>query len=284
LTIGKTATVTANISPSNANHKSAYWWSEDESIATVDSNGKITAVAEGTTTIIAMAGMQTAECEVTVVTAINYVDEYGENHGPGIKVGETVWAPVNCGYKKDDYPCGKYYQWGRKYGQKYSPRTMNGPAGESALLDEKYADIFFWAEYGTPFDWYIGNDSTLWNMGTEEKPIKTKYDPCPEGWRVPTFAELTALGANRDSGQSTHNGQKGYWFNNPEKNSGTNGVFLPSAGYIFYDAGSYEYGEEGCYWSSTPYQNYYSLRYSFTRTSTRDYCRGNGFSVRCVQE
>ena len=284
LTIGKTATVTANISPSNANHKSAYWWSEDESIATVDSNGKITAVAEGTTTIIAMAGMQTAQCEVTVVAAINYVDEYGENHGPGIKIGETVWAPVNCGYKKDDYPCGRYYQWGRKYGQKYSPRIMNGPAGESALLDEKYADIFFWAEYGTPFDWYIGNDSTLWNMGTEEKPIKTKYDPCPEGWRVPTFAELTALGANRDSGQSTHNGQKGYWFNNPEKNSGTNGVFLPSAGYIFYDAGSYEYGEEGCYWSSTPYQNYYSLRYSFTRTSTRDYCRGNGFSVRCVQE
>jgi uncharacterized protein YjdB len=67
LTAGKTATVVATISPSNANHKSAYWWSEDESIATVDSNGKITAVAEGTTTITAMAGMQTAECVVTVV-------------------------------------------------------------------------------------------------------------------------------------------------------------------------------------------------------------------------
>ena len=67
LSVGNTAKIEAAITPSNANHQSAYWWSEDESIAAVDSNGKITAVAEGTTTIIAMAGMQTAECVVTVV-------------------------------------------------------------------------------------------------------------------------------------------------------------------------------------------------------------------------
>ena len=51
---------------------------------------------------------------------IDYIDEYGENHGPGVKIGETVWAPVNCGYHKTDFKYGKLYQWGRKYGQGYS--------------------------------------------------------------------------------------------------------------------------------------------------------------------
>ena len=48
---------------------------------------------------------------------IDYVDEYGVNHGPGIKIGIHVWAPVNCGYHATDYKYGKMYQWGRKYGQ-----------------------------------------------------------------------------------------------------------------------------------------------------------------------
>lgn len=33
--------------------------------------------------------------------------------------------------------------------------------------------------------WY----NKLWNSGTEEKPVKTEFDPCPEGWRVPTQSE-----------------------------------------------------------------------------------------------
>ena len=284
LSTGSSASLAAAIVPANANHQFAYWWSENDEVATVDSEGNVTAISEGTVTITAMAGMQTATCEVVVIEGKKYVDEYGVDHGAGVEIDGVVWAPVNCGYHETDFPYGKYYQWGRKFGQKYSPSYMNGPAGESVLLNEKYADIFFWASYGTPFDWYGYSDPTLWNTGTEEAPVKTKYDPCPEGWRVPTYTELTALSANRDSEMSVHDGQKGYWFNDMAQNSGSTGVFLPAAGFIYYDAGSYDQGKEGCYWSSTASSKYYSQRYSFTRTNSMDTCRGNGFSVRCVAE
>ena len=284
LSTGSSISLAAAIVPANANHQFAYWWLENDEVATVDSEGNVTAISEGTVTITAMAGMQTATCEVVVIEGKKYVDEYGVDHGAGVEIDGVVWAPVNCGYHETDFPYGKYYQWGRKFGQKYSPSYMNGPAGESVLLNEKYADIFFWASYGTPFDWYGYSDPTLWNTGTEEAPVKTKYDPCPEGWRVPTYTELTALSANRDSEMSVHDGQKGYWFNDMAQNSGSTGVFLPAAGFIYYDAGSYDQGKEGCYWSSTASSKYYSQRYSFTRTNSMDTCRGNGFSVRCVAE
>ena len=41
-----------------------------------------------------------------VPQTVEYIDEYGINHGPGVKIGETVWAPVNCGYHKDDFKYG----------------------------------------------------------------------------------------------------------------------------------------------------------------------------------
>ena len=50
----------------------------------------------------------------------DYIDEYGINHGQGIEIDGTVWAPVNCGYHATDFKYGKLYQWGRKYGQGYS--------------------------------------------------------------------------------------------------------------------------------------------------------------------
>ena len=67
LSIGNSASLSSAIVPANATYKSVYWRSDDTGVATVDVKGNVTAVAEGTTTIIAMAGMQTAQCEVTVV-------------------------------------------------------------------------------------------------------------------------------------------------------------------------------------------------------------------------
>ncbi len=49
---GKTKTLKATVSPSDAENKEVYWHSEDESIAKVDENGKITAVSNGTTYIV----------------------------------------------------------------------------------------------------------------------------------------------------------------------------------------------------------------------------------------
>lgn len=53
LTVGNTVTVTATVTPDTATNASVTWSSSDEVIATVDSEGKITAVAPGTATITA---------------------------------------------------------------------------------------------------------------------------------------------------------------------------------------------------------------------------------------
>lgn len=53
LTVGNTVTVTATVIPDTATNVSVTWTSSNEAIATVDSEGKITAVAPGTATITA---------------------------------------------------------------------------------------------------------------------------------------------------------------------------------------------------------------------------------------
>ena len=67
LTVGKTASLTATVSPNNATNKGVTWTSAEESVATVDS-GKITAKSAGTTYIIAATkdGGFVATCKVTV--------------------------------------------------------------------------------------------------------------------------------------------------------------------------------------------------------------------------
>lgn len=55
LTVGNTVTVTATVTPDTATNASVTWSSSDEAIATVDSEGKIMAVAPGTATITAVS-------------------------------------------------------------------------------------------------------------------------------------------------------------------------------------------------------------------------------------
>ena len=72
MTVGD-ADVTLNptVTPDNATDKSVIWTSSDETVATVDADGKVHAVGAGTATITATAsGGQTATCDVTVTAAI----------------------------------------------------------------------------------------------------------------------------------------------------------------------------------------------------------------------
>ena len=68
LTEGESADLTATVSPSNADNQSVTWDSNDKSVATV-SNGKVTALKAGSTsiTVKSVDGGFTASCAVTVV-------------------------------------------------------------------------------------------------------------------------------------------------------------------------------------------------------------------------
>ena len=72
LKTGRTATLTATVTPKNAANKNVTWSSGNTSVATVDTNGKVTAVAAGTATITVASAENpsiTATCEVTVTEA-----------------------------------------------------------------------------------------------------------------------------------------------------------------------------------------------------------------------
>ena len=68
LTVGDTQTLTATITPDDANNKNVSWSSDKPSVATVDENGTVTAVAVGTANITVKTedGEKTAVCAVTV--------------------------------------------------------------------------------------------------------------------------------------------------------------------------------------------------------------------------
>ena len=67
LTEGESSTLTYTISPSNASEKGVTWKSSSPSVATVSGNGKVEAIAVGTTTITITTedGGKTSSCAVT---------------------------------------------------------------------------------------------------------------------------------------------------------------------------------------------------------------------------
>ncbi len=68
LAVGETATLATKVSPSDATVQTVTWYTEDEAIATVDANGVVTAVAEGTVIVYALSddGYYRSTCEVNV--------------------------------------------------------------------------------------------------------------------------------------------------------------------------------------------------------------------------
>ncbi len=92
LNSGSKAQLTVTATPPDALNPSVTWSSSDESVATVDDTGLVTAVAGGTCTITAAAvdgSGKTATCQVTVVQLVT-----------GITLSETSLRLESDGYKK----------------------------------------------------------------------------------------------------------------------------------------------------------------------------------------
>jgi len=313
---GTTYAIGTNVNPSNAAGHNVKWTSSNPSAVTVDQNGNITAVADGESVIRAELALFaiSGECSVkvkstTAVPTKKYVVG-DKDYGYGIPIGDIVWAPVNCGYEPADgdykgYPYGKYYQWGRKYGQGYNDndasypsgaKIKSGPVTQAEGNAQENADVFFtqvpydyWGR--NHFDWCGSPNGYMWIENEREN------DPCPAGWRIPTKSELENLNRNWQGLTTGPNGQPGvYYYGEYTPIEGAPKIFLPAAGCILPEGGTnnsgiWSRGSSLLYWTSDPQ--------SYTSGSTTAYClwyhespqssvivntnRASGFSIRCVQ-
>ena len=121
---------------------------------------------------------------------------------------------------------GTLFQWGRKFGFRNtndnevtkaehfmgSVEPLGYPGGKEGIRDiNKWDGKCIVASVTGPAckgDWLlingVGKDNParyeisgwyqkLWNSGTENEPVKTCYDPCPAGWRIPSVSEMKRL-------------------------------------------------------------------------------------------
>lgn len=117
MNVGESYTLNATVYPANATNKKLKWESADTSIATVDSNGRVSGVGEGTTMVYARAtdgSGQVASCEVDVYAPATPTptpdkkytvtfDSQGGSHvsSQTVKEGTTISlpTPTRDGYK-----------------------------------------------------------------------------------------------------------------------------------------------------------------------------------------
>ena len=264
-----------------------------------DSNGSFEKATTKAFTISRNTLSRMSALEVTPTAS--YVDEYGVNYGPGITIDGITWAPVNCGYKPETadskgYPYGKLYQWGRSNGQGYGyPYSSDS----DSYADESTPSI----EYGWTYDNGTENLNTFytpnggyfdWDWIQDGNPKfwreadggKTQFDPCPSGWRVPTWKELETLYYGEHSSWTEYNGQKGIWFSGSQPyNGSTNKIFLPASGERYPYSQAQNRGVDGFYWSSSVV-NYFSWSMKVSSDGPGKWYMGKayGLSVRCVRE
>lgn len=217
---------------------------------------------------------------------------------------------------------GLKYQWGRKdpyvgfnsYGSILDGSLVYGDAdyvpmvgyatsttSDAATLLEaiQYPEMFFTGTYNNMFDWYgLGGaddaetlthrNDHLWGNPDETAPVKTIYDPCPEGYMVApvkVFTGFTSTGnAAFDSSSILAEGSfaDGWTFTNAHS-------FFPAAGQMANNSGVLRLipgpqGREGYYWTSSVDEGRSKIvDFNASYVMYNSNMRASGCSVRCVR-
>ena len=207
--------------------------------------------------------------------------------------------PVNLASKYDSdgvHIKNWFYQWGRPIpmllSSAWNSTTDHSPG--SIFKASKAANLFYGLAYPTqfyynsssPYNWF-GTKSyyNLWDAActgtgnSDNDTVKTVYDPCPVGWKVPngnTFTGLSILSsANGIVKMRRYSGD-------------TVGADFPLSGYRSYSDGSLNnVGSNGYVWLSSAYSqdsaDYLSFNAGYVLPQINR-TRALGFSVRPVQE
>ena len=206
------------------------------------------------------------------------------------------------------------YQFGRKDAfpgvatsdLKAGSITENAGDNMTIVNNIQHPDKFYiygssvWTNYGYYNLWSADNTVTGgYNQGNDNPVVKTVYDPCPVGFKMPAnnaFTGFTTTGQNSTSQselnvdgtddwqQWTNNFGHNFWTNS----SKTATINFPASGLRGDNAGSLYYvGGYGCYWSAVPFyaSSGCDLRFNSGHVNPlSNYTRAYGFAVRAVSE
>ena len=179
----------------------------------------------------------------------------------GIKQFGYIDIMQNPGSVKEFDPT--YYQFGRKDAfpgtDAIADGSFNKNAGDNMSIQngiQHPENFYIW---GT--SWYNGyNQYNLWSMDNtttgynDNAVVKTIYDPCPVGLKMPAsnaFTGFTLNGQNAGTPNIEGTWDMGYTF---KSKTGTNTVTFPASGSRDFSDGSLKLvGSRGMYWSAVPY-------------------------------
>lgn len=216
--------------------------------------------------------------------------------------------PVNLASKWDEdsktHIKNWFYQWGRHIPM-LSPAAYNSNADAANYGKRTFGKVSKAASYGVglkkPWNFYYGQEGVapynwfgsrgyfnLWDAvcvssgDSDNSVVKTVYDPCPTGFRIPNGNTFTGFSLTNVAGSFSN----GWKF---KRNSNDNiGIFFPASGYRLYAYGTIMYvGTSGRYWLSSNYNGNYGRRLHFTIDDVGAHQsseRAFGISVRPVKE
>jgi len=283
LSKGATETLVATVSPSDAGNKNVIWSSSNDSVATVNSNGLVTAIGDSGSAIITVTtvdGGFTAQCGCSVI------DTNGHDY---VEIGGLKWATKNVGASKitDN---GLYFQWGDTQG--YTVDQVGSGSGKKAFDWPDYKYISGVGTSSSAFTKYNSTDG----LTTLEAVDDAASVNMGGSWRMPTSEELQALGAASDfitSGGTkittsdkltTLNGVKGILV--ADKNDYSKRLFFPTAGYCanttVNDRGSKGFCRTSSLYSGDVSKAYTLLLFSYGVYWGSGGPRSNGYPVRGV--
>lgn len=168
LTVGNSVTVTATVTPDNATNTTVNWTSSDEKVATVDSNGKVTAVAAGNATIKATSesdGDVSADYALTVnkaaaKPATNYS---GTTSSAGAATTPSYTAPSTSSASTPTYvpePAPAPAP---------APAEPSQPSGGNNNSNDPLGGL-------NPNDYWVSPDQTDWTQDESNMSNSTDFD------------------------------------------------------------------------------------------------------------
>ena len=224
----------------------------------------------------------------------NFDPDAGTKVGSGFEfMGRNLGATEVAAKIGTRYAVGLQYQWGRKDPYTGCSFLLNGVAvmpiyGGSFDIVKKQVTVAdaiahpknFYSEVGK--DWCSEQRNDLWGA------VKTVYDPCPEGWKVPALVGSTSPWQHLTSVNPFDEGDNAFFSQIQE--------YYPPAGYRVDDgdggigAPLYDGKQGGHYWIASvaninqAYELFFS-NYDNTKLNVKKAMgRSRGCSVRCVKD